>query len=105
MLVSGWDIKAEICRFMSTISPEVIQSSIIAFEQLWHCIVQGIQGWSANPAMINSDVTEKTFCQPKGKFNGSNTNPTALHCRRNINGLYRRAKNFRNMRDSHTIIN
>ena len=83
-----WETKTKTSKdVMSSMCHEDIQSSIIAFEQLCHSTVKEKQGWSITPAMINSDPIENTFCQQRGKFNGLNTNPTALQYRRNINGV------------------
>ena len=83
-----WETKAKTSKeIMSTMCHENIQSSIVGFEKLCKSTIQDKQGWSITPAMINSDPIENTFCQQRGKFNGLNTNPTALQYRRNINGV------------------
>lgn len=66
---------------------EDLQSCILGFEQLCLDLLQIHSGWSIIPAMINSDAVENQFCQHRGKFNGLNTNPTALQYRQDINGV------------------
>lgn len=64
-----------------------LQSCILGFEQLCLDLLQIHSGWSIIPAMINSNAVENQFCQHRGKFNGVNTNPTALQYRQDINGV------------------
>ncbi|KAH3862622.1 hypothetical protein DPMN_025592 [Dreissena polymorpha] len=64
-----------------------IQSTIIGFLQLCCTISHEISGWSVVPAMINFDPIENRFCQQRGKFNGLNTNPTALQYQQNANSV------------------
>jgi hypothetical protein len=66
---------------------EDIQSCLLGFQQLCLDLIQQNSGWSIVPAMINSDAIENQFCQHRGKFNGLNTNPTALQYRQDINGV------------------
>ena len=72
---------------MSSQCHEDIQSSIIGFLEICCHMMKTHIGTSIIPAMINSDAIENNFCQHRGKFNGLNTNPTALQYRRNINGV------------------
>ena len=64
-----------------------IQSTLLGFLEICFYVTQNHHGWSVIPAMINSDAIENQFCQHRGKFNGSNTNPTALQYRHNINSV------------------
>lgn len=72
---------------MSAQCHEDIQSSIIGFLELCYYVIKNHSGLYIVPAMVNSDAIENNFCQHRGKFNGLNTNPTALQYRRNINGV------------------
>ena len=72
---------------MSSQCHEDVQSSIIGFLELCNYVIESHPGTSIVPAMVNSDAIENNFCQHRGKFNGLNTNPTALQYRRNINGV------------------
>lgn len=84
----NWEKKVQSQKsLMSSQCHEDIQSSIIGFLEICDFMIKKHPGTSIIPAMINSDAIENNFCQHRGKFNGLNTNPTALQYRRNINGV------------------
>ena len=82
-----WQTDSDRNNIMSRECMEDVSATIEGFQQLCSYINREYPGWSIIPAMINSDPIENIFCQQRGKFNGNNTNPTALQYKRNMNSV------------------
>ncbi|MEW8546778.1 MAG: hypothetical protein AB2693_24960, partial [Candidatus Thiodiazotropha sp.] len=84
---SQWKNGSDNKSILSKECMEDVHATIEGFKQLCVSITKEYPGWSIIPAMINSDPIENIFCQQRGKFNGNNTNPTALQYKRNMNSV------------------
>lgn len=61
---------------------EDIENTLLSFPAICQQHLQMFPGASIKPSRFNNDIAENIFCQEKGMFNGSNSNPTyANYCK------------------------
>lgn len=66
---------------------EDIENMLLSFPAICQQHLEMIPGASIKPSRFNNDIAENIFCQEKGMFNGSNSNPTYANYCKTVNSV------------------